>query len=296
MTKAEARAAYQALMKFYPLTLEDLPGELWEDIAGYGGYQVSTFGRVKSFKYKTPRIMVPQLRGKYLFVGLTKGIKTWQVSIHRLVAICFIPNPEGKPQINHRDGHRLNNFVSNLEWCTGSENVRHAVGTGLIKLNEERSDSKLTNEQALYIRENTENITCVELAEKFNVSSTTVARVQCGRIYQSVGGDTRTARPQKYLTAEQVLLVRNNPCNLTQKQLAEMFGVDQTTISLVQIGKSYPQLGGIIRESKRNQITDDLKAQILSDYQPLTKGHGFRTLAKKYGISSATVWKIIRGK
>ena len=53
--------------------------------------------------------------------------------IHRLVAQAFIPNPEGKPEINHKDGDRNNNHVDNLEWCTSSENSYHAYRTGLAK-------------------------------------------------------------------------------------------------------------------------------------------------------------------
>jgi hypothetical protein len=70
----------------------------------------------------------------YARVGLSwleNGVmKTKKFKVHRLVAMAFIPNPENKPSINHKDGNRLNNKVSNLEWCTSKENTNHAQKIG----------------------------------------------------------------------------------------------------------------------------------------------------------------------
>lgn len=66
-------------------------------------------------------------------VGLLKNGKKKYYMVHRLVAINFIPNPENKPQVNHKDGNPLNNHISNLEWCTQRENTIHAYKNGLAK-------------------------------------------------------------------------------------------------------------------------------------------------------------------
>lgn len=113
--------------------------EIWKDIRGYEGlYQVSNFGRVKSFYGRTKEeiILSKSVDNKgYCRVILYKNNKPQLKLIHRLVAIEFINNIDNKPQINHINGIKSDNKVSNLEWCTGSENMIHAYKIGLEKTN-----------------------------------------------------------------------------------------------------------------------------------------------------------------
>lgn len=121
--------------------------EIWKDIEGYEGlYQVSNMGRVRSLDRKSKsknkwnsynmsikgriRLTATSQRG-YLRMRLCKdGIKQWY-QLHQLVARAFIPNPEGKETVNHIDGNKKNNCVSNLEWATQAENNKHARDTHL---------------------------------------------------------------------------------------------------------------------------------------------------------------------
>ena len=113
--------------------------EVWKDVVGFEGlYQVSNFGRVKSLAKKAgkssrdERIKTPIICcSGYAKVNTCKNNDQKQISIHRLVAEAFIPNPENKPCVNHIDGNKLNNHVDNLEWCTQKENVQHAIEHGL---------------------------------------------------------------------------------------------------------------------------------------------------------------------
>ena len=186
--------AYLAFILVYPFHLEDLEGEIWKWIFGYEGlYQVSNFGRVKSFngRWGSVQILKPVLqKNGYLTVSLCKNGKLKTVKIHRLVAETFLTNSDNLPEVNHKDGNKLNNCVENLEWCTGKENVQHALENGLRKFGEERTDTKLTNEQVreirrIYIRGD-KKYGAPALAEKFNVDSSTIYNILHGKHYKNV--------------------------------------------------------------------------------------------------------------
>ena len=93
--------------------------------------------------------------------------------VHRLVAQKYIPNPEGKEQINHKDGNKLNNCVENLEWMTNKENREHAVKNKLHLQGEDCPWSKLDWEKVKYIREHRDE-DAWDLAELFGVSHSTI--------------------------------------------------------------------------------------------------------------------------
>jgi hypothetical protein len=122
--------------------LENLEGEVWKDIIGYEGqYQVSNLGRVKSMNRevdikrckvnKKEKIMSIGRRGGYSSLQLCKNSIDKSFLVHRLVALAFIPNYENKRTVNHINGIKTDNRVENLEWATDSEQVIHAIKTGL---------------------------------------------------------------------------------------------------------------------------------------------------------------------
>lgn len=100
--------------------------EVWKDVINYEGlYQISNLGRVKTNKTQLIKKNSIDKYGYYIIGLWIKGErKTFKV--HRLVAQAFIPNPENKPTVNHKDGNKLNNNVENLEWATNQEQLIHS--------------------------------------------------------------------------------------------------------------------------------------------------------------------------
>lgn len=138
--------------------------DVWKDIPGYDGYQATTDGRIRAIdrvcssgKKRHGRVLKQKTHDGYQYINFHRV----PVAVHRLVALAFIPNPESKKCINHKDLNRANNNVDNLEWCTHSENAKHALAHGrLIHLQrghdfvrgEKNNNAKLSDELVRNLR------------------------------------------------------------------------------------------------------------------------------------------------
>lgn len=184
----KAKNDYSLFMSVYPLTTNNLLGEEWHKLADES-YQISNFGRLKSFRRRKTRILKPRLIGQYLMFDLRHSKIGARMLAHRLVAQAFIPNYNNKPEVNHKDGLKWNNHVSNLEWVTSSENQLHAINLNLQGSGQDSANAKLTNAQAVWIRSvykpYDKKFGKSALAKLFNVSPRTIYHIIKGLTYKN---------------------------------------------------------------------------------------------------------------
>jgi hypothetical protein len=155
-----------------------MENEEWRDVVGYEGlYEVSNYGNIRNYKTKIKKLFVFDKKG-YVRVSLYKNSKPTMKRVHRFVALAFISNPLKKSQVNHIDGDKDNNIVSNLEWVTNQENMTHAIKSGLfdnVRNNNKGSknnSAKLTENDVFEIRKSDLNYSV--LAKKYNVDRSNI--------------------------------------------------------------------------------------------------------------------------
>jgi hypothetical protein len=168
-----------------------MESEIWKDIMGMEGlYQISNLGRVKVLpmiikfsnricrrKEKILKTWIKEYGYVCVKIGCNKKYKHYK--IHQLIATAFIPNPENKPEVNHKNGISSDNRIENLEWCTHLENMQHASRFGLMKSGEFNHNSKLKKADISIIRSTYKKgeITHKELAKKFNISPSQITDI-----------------------------------------------------------------------------------------------------------------------
>lgn len=171
--------------------------EIWKSITGFEGlYLISNRGNIKSLARVVDRgdkgsylrnekdLSLSLNKDGYIKVCLQKeGVRT-HTNVHILVAKEFIPNPEDLPEVNHKDGNKSNNIISNLEWCTKKFNRQHAYDTGLQKAPKgvKHYKAKLSKKEVIEIRKSKEK--GVVLAKAYNVSPQTISRVKLNKSYK----------------------------------------------------------------------------------------------------------------
>jgi len=161
--------------------------EEWKDFPSLEEYfLISNLGNI--FSKRTNKLIVPTITNKYYSLSTKVGGrsgKSFCVRIHRAVALAFIENPNKYSEINHIDGNKLNNKVTNLEWCSRQQNIDHAYSTGLMSnvYGEEVGTAKLTNKDVLEIKTllvANPTISNAEISRKYNCGREAIRRIRNG--------------------------------------------------------------------------------------------------------------------
>lgn len=166
----------------------------WREVPGSNGdYLVSRDGRIKSLKANRPVILKPRINHDgYVWYILQINKKPHSLRAHRIVAETFIPNPENKSTVNHKDGNKKNNCVENLEWATREEQMQHAYQHALKKpvRGVLQGNHVLTEEEVREIRRiykgHDKKYGMIPLAKKYNVSISTINKCVGRRSYKNV--------------------------------------------------------------------------------------------------------------
>lgn len=183
------------------VSLNDLPNERWLPLPICDRYHCSNLGRIKAIpRVKTnafgsftikERIIKQTLDKKFGYLSASICFNDGSmrnIKIHRLIATTFIENKQSRPQVNHKNGCKTDNRVSNLEWATSSQNMKHAYNIGVQNKEGERHHfAKLNNESVLGIRRmHKSGLLQKYIAAKFGVSIQTINGIVKGRTWSHI--------------------------------------------------------------------------------------------------------------
>ena len=162
--------------------------EKWKSVVGYEGlYEVSDLGNLRSYnRGKVKPMKVNKTKLGYMKLNLSKECVVKSCRVHRLVCEAFLDNIDNKPEVNHIDGNKGNNKVSNLEWCTSSENKIHSLTTGLLKPHKAQKHwaSKLDRFDIKFIDMwKSLGYSQISIADCFGVSASTISEIVNNKRY-----------------------------------------------------------------------------------------------------------------
>lgn len=234
----------------------------WKSLKGVvengDNYEVSPLGIVRHTK--SGRINKGSVnKDGYVYLTLTLRGKCKKQYLHRILALAFIPNPDNKPMVNHKDAVKSNNSLDNLEWATAFDNNTHAIKNNLSKkaIGSANGKTKLTEEDVAAIKQLIiEGKSNTYIGKLFNVSPTTVSGIKTGTSWGHVSVDGFSpasnsksvvlGRKNKRakLTEEDVISIRKfySKGSISQKELATMFGTSVSGIGHIINRRSWKHI------------------------------------------------------
>ena len=226
--------------------MRPLPVEIFNPLnKDYHKYVVSNTGFIYNTESQTTYFGFPDKDGYF-----RAAICNRMCAVHRIILMAFDPNPDFKSlQVNHKDGIKQHNWITNLEWMTNLENTRHAMRTGLHKMNgTDNPNNKLSEDEVHEICKLIQ--TCkyhdIEIAEMYNVSYANISDIHKGKIWKhiSCNYDLSRRKPPKKLWPEQVESICQlfEDGELLDTQIAKQFNVSVPTIREIRHGNIWRKI------------------------------------------------------
>jgi len=208
-------------------------------------YEVNALGAVRNILTGKP--VKPFLNNGYLAIDVfeQKGGRTRRrMLVHRMVAKSFISNPENKPTVNHIDGIKTNNVVSNLEWATFKHQIRHALREGLIPKGSQKDVAKLIEDDVKEIQFLLELGYCdKEISDLYPVTRGVIHAIRVGKSWKHVSGKTYEKfgpNPVKKLSGEDIPKIRRLfKEGFNDAEIGRIYNVARGTINQIRQGKTW---------------------------------------------------------
>ncbi|HBV22255.1 MAG TPA: hypothetical protein DEB42_00490 [Jeotgalicoccus sp.] len=244
--------------------------EFWTPVVeeGYEHYWVSTKGRVWNSRSKN------LLKGgdngtgyQFVHIRSKNGIHR-NFLRHRLVSLAFIPNPENKETVNHKDGDKKNNHVENLEWMTHKENARHAWHIGL---NDKRKITKEQQNEIVSLRK--KGWSTVDIAEKLKIGSTTV--------WDYCRKSGLNERLDKITKEQKELVLTLRKTGLSIMKIGEEIGISTSSVLTICDKEGLGKRIDLTSQEQKNKVIELKK-----------KGETYSNIVQKTSLSLSTVQRI----
>ena len=209
--------------------------------------------------------------------------------VHRLMAEIFIANPEGKPEVDHINGNKLDCRIENLRWVTHAENMKHAAELGLLKSGEDNHSAKLTNLQAkaVYHLTQTTNFSNAKIGTMFNVSSEIVRKIRHRLTYKVA------LPPVLPVPTSELVFVQNNLVLTDSRIVAKYFEKPHNDV-LKAIRKLIDEIRGAGNFSQSSMFTESTYINQQNKQQPmyLMNRDGFMLLVMGFTGKKALQFKL----
>lgn len=218
---------------------------MYKPIPNYDNYLINENGTVVNTN--TGKIIVSSLKHNgYMRIGLCKNGKQTGHMVHRLVMLVFVgPIPEGA-QVNHIDGNKTNNSISNLEYVTPQQNMDHASKNLLLPIGARNCNAKLTDRDILDIRKLSHSQNSCEIARRYDMNQATIYDIITGKTWKHVPMEQPPPVYQKgrgkptKITEDDVRIIRTLQGQLLQREIAQIYGITQSVVSLIWNRKAWP--------------------------------------------------------